>query len=173
MSTQPDAIQLQDEINRLRKRLERERATRLEAEAIAEKGLRDLYERQRELQALERIARQANQDGSIKAVLQFALEEVCRLHDWKAGHGYLVHMDDAKPVLRPAGIWFSVDPENFKPFARITRYAEFHPGQGLPGRAFQSGASVWVRDIEEDVNFPRREIGIACGLRSAVSLSCC
>jgi signal transduction histidine kinase/CheY-like chemotaxis protein len=39
-----------DEVTRLRNRLERERRTRMEAESIAERALRDLYEKQQALQ---------------------------------------------------------------------------------------------------------------------------
>jgi signal transduction histidine kinase len=170
LATQPDPIAaLQDENARLRRKLERERATRFEAEAIAEKGLRDLYERQRELQMLERIARQANEGATISAVLAFALEEICRFHDWKAGHAYLVAGEGDRLVLRSTGLWFTVQPDSFKAFGRVSRHAEFAAGQGLPGRALQLATPVWVRDLAEDENFPRQDIGDACGLRSAVS----
>lgn len=41
--------QRQDEISRLEKRLARERKARVEAEAIAERGMRELYEKQRQI----------------------------------------------------------------------------------------------------------------------------
>ncbi len=46
------------------RRYERERLIRLEAEAIAEKGLRELYERERQQTLLEAVARHANGTSS-------------------------------------------------------------------------------------------------------------
>jgi signal transduction histidine kinase len=169
LATQPEPLDVTAEIDRLKRRLERERATRLEAEAIAEKGLRDLYQRQRELQTLERIAANANQGGSIREVLQFCLEEVCSYHDWKAGHGYLVHGAGREAMLRPANVWFATTPQALKPFHRVTKHSEFHIGEGLPGRALDRGTPVWIGDLSEDKGFPRLGVGWACGLRSAVS----
>jgi signal transduction histidine kinase len=169
LATPPDIEALQAENERLVKRLERERATRVEAEAIAERGLRDLYERQRELQTLERIARAANQSGSVNEALQFGVEEICAFHGWKVGHGYLVHDQAGGPVLRSTGVWFSVEPARFKPFRRVSQYAEFAPGTGLPGRALQLVRPIWIANLEDDSNFPRLGVGWACGLRSAMS----
>jgi len=169
LATPPDIAALQADVARLQRKLERERAVRLEAEAIAETGLRDLYNRQRELQTLEAIAARANQGGSLRDVLQFALEEICRFHGWKAGHGYVLRDQGGTPMLTPAGIWFATDADGFKPFRRISSHAEFPTGHGLPGRAYQLGQPIWVADLAEDHNFPRMDIALACGLRSGVA----
>lgn len=173
MATPPDSDAtsqaLAQEVARLTRKLARERSIRLEAEVIAEKGLRDLYQRQGELQTLERIAARANQDDRVRDVLQFALEEICRFHDWKAGHGYMLRQEEEKAILVPAGIWFATDPDAFKPFHRVSGHIEFAVGQGLPGRAYQSARPIWISDLAEDHNFPRLGVGLACGLRSAVA----
>jgi PAS domain S-box-containing protein len=41
------------------------------------------------------------------------------------------------------------------------------PGEGLPGRVWQSGESTWIVDIESDSNMTRRTAARECGLRSA------
>src|ERR1700684_16902 len=74
----------------LTRRLERERATRMEAEASAEKGLRELYDRQRQLELLALIAAASNQMDSVRAVLQFAIEQFCAFGDWTLGHAFLM-----------------------------------------------------------------------------------
>ena len=74
------------EVARLKRRLERERRSRLEAETIAERGLRELYEKQRQLQLLEAIAVAANESSSVRDALGFALAEVCRYTGWPLGH---------------------------------------------------------------------------------------
>ncbi len=60
MSSPDDAL-----TSRVTRRLERERAARLAAEAIAEAGLRDLYERQKELTLLQVIAAAANEASAM------------------------------------------------------------------------------------------------------------
>lgn len=69
------------ELSRLRRRLDRERNARLEAEQIAEHGMRELYLKQRQLQLLEAIAVKANQSSNLTEVLQFAIQQVCQFTD--------------------------------------------------------------------------------------------
>src|SRR5687767_2233340 len=57
----------------LRRRLERQRKARLEAEAISERTTRELYERQRELELLETVAVASNEAGTVEESLQAAL----------------------------------------------------------------------------------------------------
>lgn len=38
-------------------------------------------------------------------------------------------------------------------------------GTGLPGRVWQSATPLWIRDTEEDEDFPRRDVARAAGLR--------
>ena len=58
MTAQETVEALSDENRLLRRRLERERRIRREAEEIAERGLRDLYQRQTRLETLSRLAQQ-------------------------------------------------------------------------------------------------------------------
>src|ERR1700744_1467532 len=132
---QPDIEALLAENQRLKKRLERERATRLEAEAIAERGLRDLYERQQELQFLERIATASNQSRTAKDILQFAIEEIVRFHGWDTGHGFVTAMGEHGVLLRSAGIWCATNPDAVKSFRRVSQMSQFASQIGLPGRA--------------------------------------
>ena len=166
---QPDYETLLAEHQRLKRRLERERATRLEAEAIAEKGLRDLYERQQELQLLERVAAISNQSREARDVLQFAVEEVSRFHRWDTGHGFLTLPGGRDASLRSAGIWYAANPDAVKLFRRASLRSQFGQEIGLPGRAQQTGKPIWIADLALDTNFPRAGAAQACGLRSAVA----
>jgi signal transduction histidine kinase len=166
---QPDYEALVADNKRLQRRLERERATRLEAEAIAEKGLRDLYERQQELLFLERMAAAANQSRNANDILRYAVDEICRFHAWETGHCFLAGSDGTGVLLRSAGIWYAAHPQMVKPFRRVSQVSQFASQIGLPGRAQQSGKPVWIADLTTDQNFPRFGIAQACGLRSAVA----
>src|ERR1700722_14630345 len=123
--------ELAQQVARLGRRLERERAIRFEAEAIAEKGLRELYDRQRQLELLERIAAAANQMNSVRDVLQFAIEQFCQFADWTLGHAF-VNRDG---VLRSADAGTIADPAGTGIFRTITASYEFTTGVGLPGVA--------------------------------------
>ena len=65
---------------------QRERTARLEAELIAEKGLSELYEKQRQLELLGTVATQANQSHSVEEILRFTLGAICQHTGWGFGH---------------------------------------------------------------------------------------
>ena len=62
----------QRRLDRLERRLVRERAARLEAEAIAEAGLRRAYLAQQRIELLQRVAAQANEAADTGEALRFA-----------------------------------------------------------------------------------------------------
>src|SRR5205814_2346639 len=57
---------------RLERRLARERSARLEAEAIAERGLRDLYAKQRQIELLQGITVAANEAVNAEQAIRTA-----------------------------------------------------------------------------------------------------
>lgn len=153
------------EVARLKRRLERERATRLEAESIAERGLRDLYDRQRQLELLERIAAASNQMNSVRAMLQFAIEQFCQFADWSFGHAF-VTIDG---VLRSADAWYIANPTRTTIFRTVTGAYEFAPKVGLPGTVLATAKPLWIAELAGDINFPRLRFAERCGLRCGVA----
>lgn len=148
-------------ILRLENRLQRERLARLHAEAIAEKGLSDLYERQRQLTLLESIATRANQSNSVEETLRFAIEAICGHAGWVLGNVYLV---DSGGGLTPNGIWFASDAEFLSAFIDVSLSMRFRNGNGLPGRVLATGQACWITDVTLDENFSRNAQATACGL---------
>ena len=104
---------------RLRRRLDRERRARAEAERIAEEGTRSLYQKQQEVLLLQRVTTAANQASRLEDVLPFALDAVCGYTEWPVGHVY-VRGDPATSELTPTGIWHLDDPERFQTFRAAT-----------------------------------------------------
>src|ERR1700677_1337111 len=96
------------------RRLDRERRSRLEAEAIAERTTRVLYIKQRELALLQAVAAAANEAGSVEQALQTALDLVCAHAGWLIGHAYLVSADSGRAVS--SGLWHLRDTESFAAF---------------------------------------------------------
>jgi signal transduction histidine kinase len=165
----PEYDRLTREIERLNKRLERERATRLQAETIAEKGLRELYEKQRQLELLAKIAAESNKTGSVAETLQFALTELCRFNNWDFGHAYLTQDDSEIQQLVSAKVWYAPAPTHAEAFLRASEETAFPAGIGLPGRVLVSKKPVWVSDVGGDGNFPRFGFAFECGLKAAAA----
>ncbi len=53
------------------------------------------------------------------------------------------------------------------PFELISRSVQLAPGEGLPGRVWESGEPAWIVDVGADPNFPRGESAARAGLRAA------
>jgi signal transduction histidine kinase/CheY-like chemotaxis protein len=157
--------QIQDEIARLRKRAERERRAREKAEELAEQGIRQLYERQRELALFNNITDAANGATSIPEAIQVTLDEICAYTEWPVGHAYFV--GDEPDLLVSARIWHLDDPQKFSTFREITEATRFRPGEGLPGRVLATRRSSWIADVSKDANFPRAKHSLDIGVRAA------
>jgi signal transduction histidine kinase len=157
--------ELLEEIARLQKRVERERRARGEAELLAERGTRLLYERQKELTLFNHIADAANGAASIRAAIQTTLDEICAYTGWPVGHAYLV--DDESELLVSAKLWHLDQPEKFSAFREITEKTSLRLGEGLPGRVLESHQSLWISDVTQDDNFPRAQHSVLIGVRAA------
>ncbi len=153
--------------DRLRRRLERERAARREAEAIAEQTTRALYDRQQELILLEVVAVASNESTGVADAMQVAIERVCGYLDWPVGHGWVV--DAAGARLVSCGPGFVADPELFSAFSGESHEMSFEDGVGLPGRVRTSARLEWIEDVVVDPNFPRADVAAAAGLHGAVA----
>ena len=154
-----------EQLRRTQKRFERERAARLEAEAIAEKGLRELHASQRTLELLQRVATASNQSGSIDEALRFAIHDICQYTGWPFGNAWR-RVTQAEHLV-PTGIWWARDRVALEPFIAHTQQLTLESGKGLPGRVCEDGRPHWVIDVAKDEKFPRAESAAGCGLRSA------
>jgi len=155
------------EIARLRRRLDRERTARLEAETVSESALRELYERKQQLELLEKIATAANQSATAEDALRLALVEVCAFTGWEVGHVLGVERNAGTASPRSLGIWQPDDADAFAAFRAATAECDFSDGVGLPGRTFAAGTASWIPDVVADANFPRHAAALQCGLRAA------
>ncbi|AOE87958.1 putative bifunctional diguanylate cyclase/phosphodiesterase [Pseudomonas sp. TCU-HL1] len=157
------------EADKLRRRLHREHQARLEAELIAEHGLRELYEKQQQLQLLEAIADAANGAASVADGLEFTVRSVCQFTGWQIGHAYLTIQIEGEPRLRSATIWHYADEPRFRDFRQVTEAMEFTPGLGLPGQVLSSAAPAWIADISLAAGFCRSKAASDAALRAAAA----
>jgi two-component system sensor histidine kinase/response regulator len=162
----PAADEFAEEVRKFKRRSERDRKARLEAEAIAEHGLRELYEKKVQIELLGAIAIAANESTCVEDVLQFALAKVCQTTGWPLGHAYIVRTVAESKRLFSTGGWYGLETERTRPFHVASQAAVFDPGIGLPGRVLSSGKPSSILDLSKDPNFPRAESARFAGLRA-------
>jgi signal transduction histidine kinase/DNA-binding NarL/FixJ family response regulator len=156
-----------DKLHRLERRLDRERAARFEAEAIAERGTRELYQQAEHLRLLETVSAAANTGGSVDETFRLTLQRVCEFMSWEIGHVFVRAEGEAEVTLVSHHLWWIAAGCDANAFVSRTEALSFGPGDGLPGRVWVSCEPAWVGDIAADVSFPRADAAGACGLASA------
>lgn len=149
---------------RAERRAERERTARIEAEAIAEQGLRELFESQKQLVLVQRITNGANQNRGVAAALRLAVSEICQYMGWSFGNAYLT-MPDGELVA--CDTWYAADLDSLFEFVEMSRSARFPKGQGLPGRFARDPRPLWIEDVTTQPDFSRWALAMRCGLRAA------
>lgn len=154
------------EIVHLERLLEQERRARVEAETIAQRGLRDLGERQRELTLIQGIITAANEAADVGTIMDFALRRVCKYMDWPAGHVYL-QAEDASRGLVSTDIWYTRPGESLDTLRCNAETACIPPGGGLPGQVLATGKPAWVPDLARGDNVRATALARQAGLRAA------
>lgn len=152
-------------VDRLTRMLEQERRARREAEAIAERGLRELYESQVRLALLQRITDYANQSDNFEAVLEIALREICQHMGWEFGNAIRTDEDGAGATA--CDCWYAADPEPLFAFIEASRSLSVPIGTGLSGKVLRDRHPHWIDDAAQEMTFNRREAAEATGLVSA------
>lgn len=167
----PEQTGLDAEVARLERRLRREKAARHEAEAIAERGLRDLFQRKQEIALLEKIAVAANEAEGVNEAMARALEAVCRYTHWPLGHLWLVVGEPGHEHFDSTSIWYDEigggDASAVLALRTHTEAATFAAGTGLPGTVVRTRAPVWIDTGAVDtVEIPRLPLIAGAGFAS-------
>jgi len=144
-------------LNRVEKRLQRERLVRREVEEIAERSTRALYDKQQELVLLEAVVLASNESATVEGALQGAVDAVCAHTAWPVGHAYVC---GPSGDLAPTAIWHIERSNQFAAFRRATEQTTFSEGIGLPGRVLATGRAAWITDVTIDPNFARKHLGV-------------
>ncbi|MCW1384138.1 EAL domain-containing protein [Novosphingobium sp. KCTC 2891] len=152
-------------VARLRRLLEQERRARRDAEAIAERGLRELYESQVRLALLQRITDYANHSDDFSAVLHTALEEICTHMGWDFGNA--IRIDERGRFANACDTWYASDPQRLFTFIEASRSLTLALGEGLSGRVLRDLHPHWIDDIANESWFCRREEAVGAKLVSA------
>ena len=76
-------------------------------------------------------------------------------------------IDEEAQVIRPVEIWHSSRIKAAE-FVQSTEGNAFSVGQGLPGRIWQTGKAVWIKDVVSEPGCPRSVSAMKVGLHSGL-----
>jgi PAS domain S-box-containing protein len=129
-------------------------------------------ERQREqhalkMEALYRAISFAAENNSFDEALKISLESVHKLTGWPLGHVFLPSADHPVRLL-PSPVWYSTRPLDFGRLRAATAATSFAPGEGLPGRVWQTREPEWISDVNFHSGFPRARWEGGIEIRSAL-----
>ncbi|MDG2222350.1 MAG: ATP-binding protein, partial [Rubripirellula sp.] len=167
------------EIDLLKRKLQRERSSRLQAEELLEAKSHELYQLNQELKNLNRSLedrveastasiQRANlmlstlHDTVLMAAevevyedaLRQCLESVCRFTASPLGHIYLTP-DSEESHLSSTSIWYDSTDGQFSAFQKVTESIQIRKGDGLAGRVWETGELLWLGNLSTDNNLPR------------------
>lgn len=118
-----------------------------------------------ELNLLKQIASEANTAQTSSDALHTALEIIATVQGWQLGH--VLELDSSSEQAIDSKIWWSNNPERYRPFMEASKRICFERGVGLPGRTLASGQPHWIEDVVTDPNFPRSASAAECRLHGA------
>ncbi|HEX7880723.1 MAG TPA: response regulator [Candidatus Eisenbacteria bacterium] len=113
------------------------------------------------------ILRTLAESTSLTDATPAVLREICEAFHWDYGGLWLI--DPSAGVLRCIETWQSASVV-LDEFQRLSRECQFPSGTGLPGRVWKTGQPAWVRDVVEDLNFPRALAADRAGLHGAIGV---
>lgn len=128
---------------------------------------RDITTRRRSEQrqaAQYSVTRALAESDTIPAASRSVLQAVCEHLGW--GVGVVWSLDREAGVMRCVEIWHAPEVEAGE-FESLSRQRTFSRGTGLPGRVWMDAAPVWVTELADDENFPRRAVAIKEHLHTA------
>jgi PAS domain S-box-containing protein len=127
--------------------------------------IRSSRERSADLLALQASAARILASASTLAALTPDLLATLGTHlGWEIGELWMV--EPRSNSIRCVGVWSAahLDAERF---VEVSRAATFRPGEGVPGRVWESGRPVWVFDVAHEEDFPRAAAAAEAGLAAA------
>ena len=119
--------------------------------------------RDEQLLALEHeVNRSIAQAESESAAVQAAIRAICEKENWESGRYWRV--DESAGVLRFGEAW-CVPGSTFDEFVEQWSVVVYRPGEGLAGKAWQSGEPQWAADITQDERLGQKLLALRSGMR--------
>jgi diguanylate cyclase (GGDEF)-like protein/PAS domain S-box-containing protein len=119
--------------------------------------------RNEQLLALEQtVNRSIAEAESESAAVQAAIRAICEKENWESGRYWRV--DESAGVLRFGESW-CVPGSTFEEFVEQWSVVVYRPGEGLAGKAWQSGEPQWAADITQDERLGQKLLALRSGMR--------
>ena len=99
------------------------------------------------LQLEHKVARTLASAENASAAVDAVIRAVCEAEGWSCGRAFRV--DDASEQLVFQQGW-SVGDAAFERFIADSKSRTYRPGEGLAGRAWESGQAIWSADVTRD-----------------------
>lgn len=116
------------------------------------------------MQLARDLAVELTEAESTTQALEVTLKRCVQVARFTIGQAWVPSVDGQRLECSPAA--FLSNPR-LEPFRKISEGMTFRKGLELPGRVWETGQPVWMRDLAHDPNFPRapaaREAGFVAG----------
>jgi PAS domain S-box-containing protein len=132
--------------------------------------IRDITERKRTeryVSAQFKVASVLVESPSLEHAAPKFLAAIGESLGWQVGGLWMP--DPAAGVLRSRAFWHEED-ASVSSFEAATSALTPAPGEGLPGRVWEAGEPVWIRDAAKEPNFPRAQAAVSDGLHGGIGL---
>ncbi len=121
------------------------------------------------MRLLRGLAMVTNESETVEQALRRALEEIGEYLDWPIGRVALLPQGVHPDSRPPESFWFARDRRRFETFIGNSEARPIvRSSSGLVGRAYASGLPHWVSDLSRLVEWSRRDVALAAGLKSGV-----
>ena len=114
---------------------------------------------------LNKITISANEAKDESEAIKSCLENICEYVEWPIGHAYI--LDEENKLLVSSKIWSIDKSPALSKFIDITEKTTFSNNVGLPGVVQRKACPVWINNVHNNDNFPRKYIAEECGIISA------
>jgi PAS domain S-box-containing protein len=132
------------------------------------KVIRDITERKQardEALLARELAIAVSEAETVDEAFAVTLRKICDKTGWVLGQVWVCDGETQRLHCSPA--WHATC-EGLEPFRRGSESLTLERSVGLPGRAWEAGEPVWLKDVSSDANFPRapfaREVGLGAGM---------
>jgi len=129
------------------------------------RDMSDHLELELQAQVVSRLLGVMSQGGTLAEAAPLLLEAIADSLDWSYAGLWVVDWHDR--LVLPAGRWQAAEMTS-QTFKEVSQRTVFRVGEGLPGRVVESGLPLWVPDVLQEPNFPRRAAAMADGVRTAL-----
>ncbi|PJZ69489.1 hypothetical protein CH373_18340 [Leptospira perolatii] len=115
------------------------------------------------LELLQQISSAANESTDLEALLQFAIDRICVITNWKLANVYL--WSDQKKRLEISPIWFSQENASLKSFRKYIEETFYQTS--LAPQVLREKKAIWLDPLNENLEERVRNLAEKAGVNSA------